>query len=99
MNALTVFIPPENKIVSIEDTPELQLPHLNWVREVSKGKGSGEGEGSDVTMFDLLKAALRQRPNQIIVGEIRGVEGAVAFGIQIEDSFLILVFIGRIKFL
>ena len=80
MNALTVFIPPENKIVSIEDTPELQLPHLNWVREVSKGKGSGEGEGSDVTMFDLLKAALRQRPNQIIVGEIRGVEGAVAFG-------------------
>jgi flagellar protein FlaI len=80
LNAMTAFIPPENKIVTIEDTPELMVPHKNWCREVSKGKGSGEGEGSDVTMFDLLKAALRQRPNQILVGEIRGVEGAVAFG-------------------
>ena len=80
LNALTTFIPPENKIVTIEDTPELQVPHKNWTREVSKGKGKGEGEGSDVTMFDLLKAALRQRPNQILVGEIRGVEGSVAFG-------------------
>jgi archaeal flagellar protein FlaI len=80
LNAMTVFIPPENKIVTIEDTPELQIPHKNWTREVSKGKGKGEGEGSDVTMFDLLKAALRQRPNQILVGEIRGVEGSVAFG-------------------
>lgn len=79
LNAFTTFIPPENKIVTIEDTPELQVPHKNWVREVSKGKGKGEGEGSDVTMFDLLKAALRQRPNQILVGEIRGVEGSVAF--------------------
>ncbi len=80
LNAFTTFIPPENKIVTIEDTPELVIPHRNWTREVSKGKGKGEGEGSDVTMFDLLKAALRQRPNQIMVGEIRGVEGAVAFG-------------------
>jgi archaeal flagellar protein FlaI len=80
LNAMTVFIPPENKIVTIEDTPELQIPHKNWTREVSKGKGKGEGEGGDVTMFDLLRAALRQRPNQILVGEIRGVEGSVAFG-------------------
>ncbi|MCA1915304.1 type II/IV secretion system ATPase subunit [Methanospirillum hungatei] len=80
MNALTTFISPESKIVSIEDTPELIIPHKNWTREVSKGKGKGEGEGSDVTMFDLLRAALRQRPNMIMVGEIRGVEGAVAFG-------------------
>ena len=80
MNALTTFIPPESKIVSIEDTPELIIPHKNWTREVSKGKGKGEGEGSDVTMFDLLRAALRQRPNMIMVGEIRGVEGSVAFG-------------------
>lgn len=79
LNAFTTFLPPENKIVTIEDTPELNVPHKNWVREVSKGKGKGEGEGSDVTMFDLLKAALRQRPNQILVGEIRGVEGSVAF--------------------
>jgi flagellar protein FlaI len=80
LNAITTFIPPENKIVTIEDTPELVVPHKNWSREVSKGKGKGEGEGADVTMFDLLKAALRQRPNQILVGEIRGAEGSVAFG-------------------
>ncbi|MDD3621987.1 MAG: type II/IV secretion system ATPase subunit [Methanofollis sp.] len=79
LNAITTFLPPENKIVTIEDTPELTVPHRNWTREVAKAKGKGEGEGSDVTMFDLLKAALRQRPNQILVGEIRGVEGSVAF--------------------
>jgi len=80
LNAITGFLPPENKIVTIEDTPELTVPHKNWTRQVSKGKGSGEGEGGAVTMFDLLRAALRQRPNQILVGEIRGSEGAVAFG-------------------
>jgi flagellar protein FlaI len=85
LNAITGFIPPENKIVTIEDTPELNVPHRNWIREVALAKGKGEGTGGsaaggEVTMFDLLKAALRQRPNQILVGEIRGVEGAVAFG-------------------
>jgi flagellar protein FlaI len=85
LNAITGFIPPENKIVTIEDTPELNVPHKNWIREVALAKGKGEGTGGsaaggEVTMFDLLKAALRQRPNQILVGEIRGVEGAVAFG-------------------
>lgn len=80
LNAITTFLAPENKIVTIEDTPELTVPHKNWTRQVSKGKGSGEGEGGSVTMFDLLRAALRQRPNQILVGEIRGSEGAVAFG-------------------
>jgi len=80
LNAIATFIPPEYKIVSIEDTPELQLPHKNWTRVVSKAMGRGVGAGSDVTMFDLLKSALRQRPNEIVVGEIRGVEGTVAFG-------------------
>ncbi len=64
--------------VSIEDTPEIQVPHPNWTREVvraSKNDAAGEG----VTMMDLLKAALRQRPNEIIIGEIRGEEGAIAF--------------------
>jgi flagellar protein FlaI len=78
MNALTTFIPPESKIVSIEDTPEVQVPHHNWIRGVTRGSGKS-GESSEVSMFDLLKAALRQRPNLIIVGEIRGVEGAIAF--------------------
>jgi flagellar protein FlaI len=78
MNALTTFVPPESKIISIEDTPEVQVPHHNWIRGVTRGSGKA-AESSEITMFDLLKAALRQRPNLIIVGEIRGVEGAVAF--------------------
>ena len=78
MNALTTFIPPDAKIVSIEDTPEVQVPHRNWIRAVTRGS-SKSSEASEVSMFDLLKAALRQRPNLIIVGEIRGVEGAIAF--------------------
>jgi archaeal flagellar protein FlaI len=78
MNALTTFIPPDAKIVSIEDTPEVQVPHRNWIRAATRG-GSKGSEASEVSMFDLLKAALRQRPNLIIVGEIRGVEGAIAF--------------------
>ncbi len=76
LNAITTFIPPESKIVTIEDTPELQVPHPNWTREVVRGMTD---EGAAVTMFDLLKAALRQRPNAILVGEIRGEEGNIAF--------------------
>jgi flagellar protein FlaI len=79
LNAVTTFIPLSHKIVSIEDTPELQVPHANWLREVSRAPGQGE-KGASVSMFDLLKAALRQRPNVIIVGEIRGEEGNIAFG-------------------
>jgi flagellar protein FlaI len=77
LNAISTFISPTAKIVSIEDTPELQVPHPNWIREVIRG--SGKDDESSVTMFDLLRAALRQRPNEIIIGEIRGQEGAIAF--------------------
>jgi flagellar protein FlaI len=77
LNALAAFVPPDAKIVSIEDTPEFQVPHPNWIREVVRG--SLADNDSAVTMFSLLKAALRQRPNLIVVGEIRGEEGAVAF--------------------
>ena len=63
-------------MVSIEDTPELQIPHENWTREVVRGMALGE---SEVSMFDLLRSALRQRPDEIMVGEIRGEEGAVVF--------------------
>jgi flagellar protein FlaI len=69
---------PDKKIVSIEDTPELQVPHQNWIRETTRESG-GDKKGSDVGMFELLRAALRQRPDRIIVGEIRGVEAAIAF--------------------
>jgi flagellar protein FlaI len=76
LNAITVFLTPDAKIVTIEDTPELQIPHPNWTREVVRGTDDG---GATVGMFDLLKAALRQRPNAILVGEIRGAEGNIAF--------------------
>jgi flagellar protein FlaI len=79
MNALTTFIFPNAKIISIEDTPELHVPHKNWLREVTRSGEGKDGDGASVDMFDLLKAALRQRPNEIIIGEIRGVEGKIAF--------------------
>jgi len=78
LNALTTFIKPNAKIVTIEDTPELQMPHANWVREVVRQQ-SKESKSGGVDMFDLLKAALRQRPDRIMIGEIRGVEGNIAF--------------------
>jgi flagellar protein FlaI len=77
LNALTTFIHPLSKIITIEDTPELQVPHENWIREVVQTTKANDTNG--VNTFDLLKAALRQRPNEILVGEIRGPEGNVAF--------------------
>lgn len=92
LNAFTTFIPPSGKIISIEDTPELQVPHPNWTREVIRDSATAAAETSTVTMFNLLKAALRQRPDAILVGEIRGEEGAVAFqamqtGHQVMSTF------------
>ena len=78
LNAITTFTNPNAKIVTIEDTPEVRVPHPNWTREVVRGS-STDSSGSSVTMMDLLKAALRQRPDEIIIGEIRGEEGTVAF--------------------
>jgi flagellar protein FlaI len=82
LNAISLFIPENLKIVSIEDTPELNLLHENWVQSVARsGLGSG-GKGQrygEVTMFDLLKASFRQRPDYVIVGEVRGKEATVMF--------------------
>ncbi len=74
LNALTSFIGCDSKIISIEETPEINVYHKNWIREITRLH-----TGVQVTMFDLLKAALRQRPDYIIVGELRGEEGKIAF--------------------
>ncbi len=76
LNILSLFIKPQMKIVSIEDTAELKLPHAHWVPEVARTPISEEGK---VDMFELLRESLRQRPDYIIVGEVRGKEAYVLF--------------------
>ncbi|ADC65582.1 type II secretion system protein E [Ferroglobus placidus DSM 10642] len=75
LNALLMFIPPDSKVVSIEDTREIQLYHDNWIPEVTRISV----EGTEIDMYDLLKAALRQRPDYIVVGEVRGREAQTLF--------------------
>ncbi|UCD03133.1 MAG: type II/IV secretion system ATPase subunit [Candidatus Aenigmatarchaeota archaeon] len=79
LNALSLFIRPNLKILSIEDTPELRLPHIHWVPEVARSPLSVKGKTGEVTLFDLLKSSLRQRPDYIVVGEVRGKEAFVLF--------------------
>jgi archaeal flagellar protein FlaI len=76
MNSIVPFIPPEKKIFTAEGTPELQVPHTVWQRLLTKTTGPKEGQ---VDLFDLLKAALRSRPDYIIPGEVRGAEGNIVF--------------------
>ena len=82
LNALCLFIPHESKIVSIEETREINLPHPNWIPGVSRS-GFGEVVSNrivgEIDLYDLMKAALRQRPDYILVGEIRGKEAYVLF--------------------
>jgi len=83
LNVISMFIPPEDKIVSIEDTRELNLQHQNWIPSVSRvGFGVPEIGGKrygEVTLFELLKESFRQNPDYVIVGEIRGKEAYVMF--------------------
>jgi flagellar protein FlaI len=79
LNALSLFIRPSMKVVSIEDTPELSLPHPHWVPEVARTPISEGTKAGEVSLFDLLKSSLRQRPDYIIVGEVRGAEAYVLF--------------------
>ncbi len=77
MNAVSMFIPEDSKVVSIEDTREITLPHDNWIQSLTRESITSEGRG-EVTMYQLLQAALRQRPEYLLVGEIR-TEQDVAF--------------------
>jgi archaeal flagellar protein FlaI len=95
LNALSMLIKPENKIVSVEDTPEINLAHPNWIQAVTRvgfgeagapsgvsgisGIGHATKSAGDINLFDLLIAALRQRPDFIIVGEVRGEEAYTLF--------------------
>ncbi|WP_440769600.1 type II/IV secretion system ATPase subunit [Natronorubrum sp. DTA28] len=76
MNAISMFIPPRAKVLTIEDTRELQLYHDNWLSSVTRERIH---EGTDVTMYDLLRSALRHRPEYIVVGEVRGEEAMTLF--------------------
>jgi len=97
LNAICMFVRPEDKIVSIEDTPEIQIDHQNWIQSVARtgygasgvsgaasgvsgitGGSHGKTSGS-VTLFDLLVTALRQRPEYVVVGEVRGTESFTLF--------------------
>ena len=84
LNAVLLFIPPQMKIISIEDTRELNLPHENWIpsltREGFGGKSLVTGKAAgEIDMFDLLTTAMRQRPQYLMIGEVRGPEAYVVF--------------------
>ncbi|MGP8074499.1 MAG: type II/IV secretion system ATPase subunit [Thermoplasmata archaeon] len=113
LNAISMFIRPEDKIVSIEDTPEIQIDHQNWIQSIARtGYGMGSSSGASgvsgvsaahakpsgsVTLFDLLVAALRQRPEYVIVGEVRGVEAFTLFqAISVGHASLSTIHAGSI---
>ncbi|QLH75687.1 MAG: type II/IV secretion system ATPase subunit [Methanomassiliicoccales archaeon] len=83
LNSITLFIPPGAKIVSIEDTREINLPHENWIPGTTRtgvGEKGPDGKAAgEIDMYDLVRASLRQRPNYIIVGEVRGKETYIMF--------------------
>jgi len=76
MNAISMFVPPRSKVLTIEDTRELALYHDNWLSSVTRER---RGESDDITMYDLLRSALRHRPEYIVVGEVRGEEAMTLF--------------------
>ena len=78
LNAISFFIPPEARVVSIEDTRELNLPRENWLPSVVRS-ATGIGKVGEIDLFTLLKSSFRQNPDYVIVGEVRGKEAYVLF--------------------
>ena len=78
LNAIAFFIPPEARVVSIEDTRELNLPRENWLPSVVR-TATGLGKVGEIDLFALLKSSFRQNPDYVIVGEVRGKEAYVLF--------------------
>jgi len=80
LNALACLIKPGSKIITIEETAELNLPHENWVSLIARQSyGLGGSSVGEVTLFDLVKTSMRHRPDILIVGEVRGQEAYVLF--------------------
>ena len=78
LNAMAFFISPESRVVSIEDTRELNLPRENWLPSVARSS-TGLKNVEDIDLFALLKSSFRQNPDYVIVGEVRGKEAYVLF--------------------
>jgi flagellar protein FlaI len=78
LNAVSLFIPRQAKVISLEDTRELKLPHPNWIPAVTRDAFTADERGA-VDMYELLRAALRQRPEYLLVGEVRGKEALTLF--------------------
>ncbi|MBS3071483.1 Flp pilus assembly complex ATPase component TadA [Candidatus Pacearchaeota archaeon] len=78
LNALAFFIPPSSRVVSIEDTREINLPRENWLPAVAR-TSIGVGKVGEVDLFALLRSSFRQNPDYLIVGEVRGKEAFVLF--------------------
>ncbi len=78
LNAVSLFIPAQAKIVTLEDTRELKLPHPNWIPGITRDSFTADGKGG-IDMYELLRAALRQRPEYLLVGEVRGKEALTLF--------------------
>ena len=115
LNAISMFIRPEDKIVSIEDTPEIHIDHQNWIQSVARAgygmpsgvsgasgvsglSGTGQRSSGSVTLFDLLVAALRQRPEYVIVGEVRGTESFTLFqAISVGHASMSTIHAGSIE--
>ncbi|PIU58559.1 protein kinase, partial [Candidatus Bathyarchaeota archaeon CG07_land_8_20_14_0_80_47_9] len=80
LNALACLIKPGSKIITIEETAELNLPHENWVSLIARQSyGLGGSNVGEVALFDLVKTSMRHRPDVLIVGEVRGQEAYVLF--------------------
>lgn len=78
LNAVSLFIPVKAKIVTLEDTRELQLFHENWIAGLTRDSFAIGGKGA-VDMYELLRQGLRQRPEYLVVGEVRGKEALTLF--------------------
>jgi flagellar protein FlaI len=78
LNAIACLVRPDFKMISVEEVSEINLPQENWVSTIARPGFGGLSEG-EVSLYDLIKSAVRHRPTVILVGEVRGEEAYVLF--------------------